>query len=80
MNLRGLFRRKPKIEIDDIRTATIMTFCATTRPKLYNPKVGQEVEIDMKSGKTAIFEVINVERAWNVDWDWIDLRFKRYLF
>jgi len=56
-----------------------MNFISTSRPPLYNPKIGQKVEVDMKSGKIAIFEVYDFEWPSGVDWMWIDLKFDRYL-
>lgn len=56
-----------------IRTATIMTFWTYGYPKL-----GQRIDVPMKSGLTAIYEVTKIERATGVDWHWIDLSFVAY--
>ncbi len=42
-------------------------------------EIGAEVEVKMQSGRTAVFRLVNVERATGVDWSWYDFEFVRYL-
>lgn len=39
---------------------------------------GKEFCIRMKSERTAVFRLVNVDRATGVDWHWLDLKFVRY--
>jgi hypothetical protein len=41
--------------------------------------LGIQVPVEMQSGKIAIYELCNIERAWNVDWSWYDFEFVRYV-
>ena len=59
-----------------------MTFSETTRPKI--TRLGFEAkdmlfEVNMKSGKTAIFKCIEVEKEKRVDWFWYTLEFQHYM-
>lgn len=42
-------------------------------------KIGTQVEVNMKSGKTAIYELRHIEPATGTDWNWYDLEFVRYV-
>ena len=67
------FTREDKFLPKPIRTATIMTFWTYNRPKQ-----GQRINVPMKSGLTAIYEVTRIEQATGVDWQWVDLSFVAY--
>lgn len=41
-------------------------------------KIGTLVEDEMKSGRIAIFELVNKERAIGTDWYWYDFKFINY--
>ena len=67
---------KKKVKVAPIRTASIMTFwfdhgCPN--------EIGQEIKVAMKSGRWAVFKLVNIEPAWNVDWSWYDFEFIKYL-
>lgn len=42
-------------------------------------EVGDEIEVAMTSGKTAVFRLSRREHATGVDWRWYDFDFVRYL-
>ena len=58
-----------------------MTFAFKTRPMIakesYNA-VGKLFDVDMKSKSVGVYECIKYEPAWNVDWGWYYLKFRRY--
>lgn len=41
-------------------------------------EIGTQVDVKMKSGKTAVYELRNIEPVPNSDWSWYDLEFVRY--
>jgi len=41
-------------------------------------EIGALVCDKMQSGRTAIFRLVNVERATGVDWSWYEFNFVRY--
>ena len=41
-------------------------------------EIGALVRDKMRSGRTAIFRLVNVEGATGVDWSWYDFEFVRY--
>lgn len=81
-----LFNRKykppKKIVIDDIRTAQIMTLWSYIKPTPSHCNIGDKVTIPMKSGKTGLYELIDIDWSthWSsdVDWEWYVLRFIGY--
>ena len=79
--IKSLLRIGKDEKIGPIKTADIMKFAFSTRSKLahqgYSAK-GKLFEVDMKSGKTAIYKCTKYEPAWNVDWGWYYLEFRRY--
>lgn len=76
-----IIRKKLRKIIPPIKTSDIMTFTFQTRPMLahqnYEAK-GKLFEIDMKSGKIALYKCVKYEPAWNVDWGWYYLEFWEY--
>jgi hypothetical protein len=48
-------------------------------PKIGSPKkIGTLCEVNMQSGRVAIYRLANIERAGGVDWNWYDLEFLYY--
>lgn len=41
-------------------------------------KIGDRVDVNMESGKTAVYELVNIERASGTSWNWYDLEFIGY--
>lgn len=41
--------------------------------------VGQEIEVEMTSGKRAVFKVSKITRASGSDWNWYGFDFVKYL-
>lgn len=41
-------------------------------------RLGQEINVFMQSGRVAVFKLIKIERATDVDWNWYDFEFVRY--
>lgn len=77
-----LFNKLRKKEnIKSIKTADIMKFAFSMRPKIARENYdaeGRLFEVDMESGKIALFKCTKYEPAWNVDWGWYYLKFVRY--
>jgi len=72
--LRRFFRRRPKVE--PIRTHGLAIFWYDHGcPSEY----GDEITVDMRSGKKAIFKLVGIERATGCDWNWYDFDFVRYV-
>lgn len=78
MDILNIFK---KVRVKPIKTADIMKFAFMTRPKIayegYRAE-GKIFEVDMKSGKIALYKCVKYESAWNVDWGWYYLEFKKY--
>jgi len=76
-----LKNKKLQKSMEILKVGGIMELAFATRPKLvrfsYDAK-DNLFEVDMKSGKTAIYKCIKYEKAWNVDWGWYYLKFERY--
>jgi len=73
-----LIRKKLQKIIQPIKTADIMTFAFNTRPTIANKGYdaeGKLFEVDMKSGKVALYKCVEYESGWNVDWGWYYLIF-----
>ena len=75
--LKKLLQKRPEPpEILPLRTHGLATFwynhgCPNT--------VGQEIEVEMISGKRAVFKVSKITRPRGVDWNWYDFDFVKYL-
>ena len=41
-------------------------------------EIGAQIVVNMQSGKQAVYELRNIQRAPNVDWNWYDFEFIRY--
>jgi hypothetical protein len=85
--MKALFKKKykPPKQVDgfeDIKTSQIMTLWSYINPRLNTCQVGDKVTIPMKSGKVAIYELIEKDFSthWSsdVDWEWYILRFVGY--
>jgi len=71
-------RKKLQKLIQPIKTADIMTFAFETKPMLARQNydaVGKLFEVNMQSGKVALYKCTNYEPALNVDWGWYYLVF-----
>lgn len=59
-----------------IRMATIfIVYDKIGRPR----EEGALMQAEMKSGRTAVYKLVGITRAWNADWDWLDWEFDHYL-
>ena len=69
----GGFTLTDKFLPPPIRTATIMTFWTYGSPEL-----GMRIDVPMKSGMTAVYELTSIDYNNSCDWDWLNLTFHHY--
>ena len=71
-------RKKLQKIMPPVKTADIMKFAFETRPMIAKESydaVGKFFEVDMKSGKFALYKCVEYEPAFNADWGWYYLEF-----
>lgn len=77
--MRRLYNRKTKYKhIKPIKTAPIMHLWSDLHPKPSKVQIGDEINVPMKSGKTAIFKLTDIDFATNTDWYWYTMEFSHY--
>lgn len=70
----------------------IVRFVGTSKKRIHIPEtdslwlqlprkshqVGDEVELGMEDGTTAVYKILKIEPTETIDWTWYNLEFKNY--
>lgn len=69
--------KKQKIYIKNIHIAGIYEIAY--KLELWKAEIGFRIQAEMKSGKTAVFELIDIRNGGgDVDWEWYEFRFHHW--
>ena len=75
-NFKALFYKKEALpKIKPLEIASIHNVYGKIG---YPKKIGTKIQAKMRSGKIAVYELTDIEHAWNVDWSWYNFSFSHY--